>query len=435
MSRPPQRYWGTLRSSACQFLMSIVKGLLCGVPLLAANSGALAYKNMANARVVAMPEMRRPDYLQPATDPAFGTPFVRVTDPGRQMPGGMFCNPSYCRHRYSSAQAWNADQTLLLIAHGCAGLCFLDGQTYQPLFRRRAAGACEWHPNDPELMICVSETEIYAWKVRNDSRTTIYAPTDYRSLRFGPSKGNLSNDGRKLVVRAANGAGRPVAFAYDVAAGTKHSDVELARLDGDNSYCSIAPSGRYVFCFQVMPDKTNTAYIFDLEGRQLQHWAENHRPGHGDMTIDSDGSDVYVGVSKAAADKYHVIKRRLKDGAITDLVPRGQAQHASIRNINRPGWVFLTYGGTYAKAAAHRGWAPFYQEVVALRIDGSGEIRRIVHTRSVKQDYRSEAQASPSPDGSQVIWSSNWGQNGGPVAAYVARPRWSETISEQLSRK
>jgi len=35
------------------------------------------------------------------------------------------------------------------------------------------------------------------------------------------------------------------------------------------------------------------------------------------------------------------------------------------------------------------------------------------------------AGAGPSPDGSQVIWSSNWGQAGGPVADYVARVSWA----------
>jgi hypothetical protein len=72
------------------------------------------------------------------------------------------------------------------------------------------------------------------------------------------------------------------------------------------------------------------------------------------------------------------------------------------------------------------GSAPFYQEIVALRTDGSGEIRRIAHTRSSKHDYRSEAHASPSPDGSQVIWASNWGQARGPIAAYVARLSWPD---------
>ncbi len=77
------------------------------------------------------------------------------------------------------------------------------------------------------------------------------------------------------------------------------------------------------------------------------------------------------------------------------------------------------------------GEAPFYQEVVAPRIDGSGEIRRIVQTRSAKYDYWSEAHASPSPDGSQVIWSSNWHQVGGPVADYVARVSWPGTAARK----
>jgi hypothetical protein len=151
------------------------------------------------------------------------------------------------------------------------------------------------------------------------------------------------------------------------------------------------------------------------------------------MTIDADGSDVYVGISKADPDRYHIIKRRLEDGVVTDLAPYGEGQHASIRNINRPDWVFLTYSGTYSEIAAHPHWAPFYQEVIALRIDGSGEIRRVVQTRDAKHDYWSEAHASPSPDGSQVIWSSNWGQAGGPVADYVAHLSWPGPASKKAS--
>jgi len=69
---------------------------------------------------------------------------------------------------------------------------------------------------------------------------------------------------------------------------------------------------------------------------------------------------------------------------------------------------------------------PFYQEIIALRIDGSGELRRVIQTRNVKYDYWSETHASLSLDGSQIIWSSNWGQPGGPVADFVARLSWPE---------
>ncbi len=393
---------------------------------------SLASDDLYNAPLVATPPIPRPGYLQPTRDPTFGTPFVRITDPGRELLPGIVCKPQYCRHRYSSTQAWNADQSLLVIHKGCPGLCFLDGRTYKPLFQRYPSGTCEWHPSNPEEMICVSSSEIYRWRVRSGERETIYDPPGYSQLQFGPGKNNLSWSGDRLVIRALSPSGRLVAFPYDIRTGTKYPDIQLDRLNGKNHYCTISPSGRYTFCYQEMPDKTDIAYIFTVDGKLVQHWPEHHRPGHGDMMIDEDGSDVYVGISKSEPDKYQLIKRRLSDGAVTVLTPRGPAQHASVRSIRRPGWVFVTFGGSYERAARRRG-LPLYGEIVAIRTDGSGEIRRIVHHHSAKHNYLSEAHGSPSPDGSQVIWASNWDEPGGPVAAYVAQLSWPDI--SQTSRR
>jgi len=367
--------------------------------------------------------MPRPEYLEPVHDPAFGTVLTRVTEPGQQIVEGVSCRPDYCRHRYSSAQAWNADQSLLLIAGGCSGMCFLHGQTYQPLFHRASSHQCEWHPVDPERMICMHDQEIYIWFPRSNTTKRVFAPQGYSNFQFGPAKGNLSQDGNRLAVRARDATGALVVFAYDLSTNEKYPDIALAELPGESTYCSISPTGRYIFCNQRMNDETNQAYIYSVDGTRVQSWEENHRPGHGDMTIDVDGQDVYVGTSKAGPDRNHIIKRRLSDGFITVLAPAGDSQHISTRNINRPGWAFVTYG-TDSRNTSKPGWVPYHQEIVALRIDGSGEVRRIVHTRSAKHDYHSQAQASPSPDGSQIIWSSNWGEAGGPVASYVARLTW-----------
>ncbi|MBV9431731.1 MAG: hypothetical protein JO137_07910 [Hyphomicrobiales bacterium] len=415
----PRRRFGISKAYVLCFALALLA-------IVGASGTILADEKLSSAHVLATPPMAKPGYLAPATDPVTGTPFTRVTDPGQEMAPGLVCEQAYCTHRYASSQAWNADQSLLLIANGCAGLCFLDGHDYTPLFHRTIPNECEWHPTDPKKMICVGGNEIYLWAPLTESKTQAFVSSEYKDLQFGPYKGNPSDDGDRLVVRARNGQGRHVAFAYDISTKAKHPDIDLSRLVGENGYCGISPSGRYVFCWQVTADDTNQAYVFTVDGVELQHWSENHRPGHGDMVVDADGEDVYVGISKDDPDKYHVIKRRLKDGVVTDLAPFGEGQHASVRNIKRPGWVFLTYTGDKAELDSNPRWAPFYQEVVALRIDGSGEIRRVVQTRDVKNDYWSEAHASPSPDGSQVIWSSNWGKAGAPVADYVARLTWPE---------
>jgi hypothetical protein len=373
--------------------------------------------------------MDLPGYLAPATEASLGTTFVRVTTPDNPMGNGLACKRSYCTHRYSSAQAWNADQSLLLIVNGCNGLCFLDGRTYAPLFRRQRGGECEWHPQDPELMICVAGRRISRWAPRSNAEDVILDAEAYSELQFGPYKGNPSWDGNRIVVRAISQQGTLVAFALDLLDRRKFPDIELARIPGKNNYCGISPLGKYIFCQQSLIDFTDQAFVFSVEGDLLQSWTEHHRPGHGDMTVDVDGHEVYVGISKSVPDKYQVIKRRLQDGQVTALAPYGEAQHASMRAIRRPGWVFLSYAGAALAPVGGKKVAPFAQEVIALKIDGSGEFRRIAHTRNAPYDYWSETHGSPSPDGSQIIWSSNWGQRGGPVFDFVSRIDWADRDS------
>ena len=429
------RVWGGCPAIASRWgalLSRLVLTLCCAFASGSVSQGA---DHLAAAQLLTTPAMTAPGYLEMARDPVFGTIFTRVTDPGREILPGILCGPEACTHRYSSAQAWNADQTLLVITNGCHGLCFLDGQSYAPLFHRPVLDECEWSPVEPELMICVAPTAIYAWRPRSDERMPLATPEGYARLEFGPYKGNLSRDGTRLVLRGLDPRGKSVAFAYDLPTRLKHRDIPLSELVGTNGYCGISPTGKFIFCMQGMPRDRNAAYVFTLEGMEVQHWTENHRPGHGDMTVDADGSDVYVGISKSAPDKYHVVKRRLEDGAVTDLAPYGEAQHASLRNSSLPGWVFVTYTGSYPELAEHPRWTKFYQEIIALRTDGSGEIRRIVQTRDAKYDYWSEAHASASPDGMQVIWSSNWGVPGGPVADYVARVAWPMNPSARRCRR
>jgi len=364
-----------------------------------------------------------PGYLRETTDPWSGMILVRITEPGILGLAGV-CGKKYCTHRYSSAQAWNADQSLLLIVNGCGGMCFLDGRTYVPLFHRNRSTECEWHPRDPELMICVGGRQISTWAPRTDHEDIVFTSAAYSKLQFGPNKGNPSRDGNRIAVRATRNDGKAVVFGYDLKERQKFPDIDLGQLPGTTGSCSISPLGINIVCSQALSDDHEPTFVFSIDGVLRQKWMEHHRPGHGDMTVDADGSEISVGISKSDPDKYQVIKRRLADGKVTLLMKYGEAMHASLRSLDRPGWVFLSYGGTPDEISQHPDWAPYAQQVIALRMDGSGEVRRIVDTQNVHFDYWSETHASPSPDGSQVVWSSNWGVPGGPVYDFVTRVEW-----------
>jgi len=410
--------------------MTFLRRPMLALPLIAAAAfldlqAAAGQDNSTSRSFVASPAMELPDYLRPTIDPVFGETFTRITKPG-PLGNGVACVKDYCSHRYSSAQAWNADQSLLVITNGCNGMCFLDGHTFAPLLKRDRSGECEWHPKNADLMICVQGQRISTWAPRTNREDVLFDSKDYRDLHFGPGKGNPSWDGSRIAVRAIRADGAEVVFAYDLNQKRKFVDIALGQLAGDNDNCSISPLGQNIICIQELANGTEQAFIFSVDGAPGQQWTQHHRPGHGDMTVDADGSEIYVGISKSDPDKYQVIKRRLSDGKVTALMKYGEASHASLRALAKPGWVFLSYGGNPDEVSARPEMAPYAREVIALRLDGSGEVRRIAQTRSIDFDYRSETHASPSPDGTQVIWSSNWGVPGGPVYDFVTRVDWSQ---------
>ena len=62
--------------------------------------------------------------------------------------------------------------------------------------------------------------------------------------------------------------------------------------------------------------------------------------------------------------------------------------------------------------------APYQNEIVAVKLDGS-RVERICNTRSIDFTYVAESHGSPSPDGTKVIFASDWDKGTFPVQAYV----------------
>lgn len=93
------------------------------------------------------------------------------------------------------------------------------------------------------------------------------------------------------------------------------------------------------------------------------------------------------------------------------------AKGTYLRNLERPGWAYVTY------QYSGPDWPPFWNEVVAVKLDGSQTVERIAHLHATRTDYLTEAHAVPSPDGKRVLWSAAWDGDatGRPISAYVAR--------------
>jgi hypothetical protein len=354
--------------------------------------------------------LAKPGYLKSAVDPAFGTRITRITgDPGTTVPvvGGTWGDRE--RHHYSKDQAWNADMSLLYLEERAGNRLFLDGHTYQVLFAHaeESIDAARWHPRDPNTMLYVGDHDIRTLDVRTGTRTTVATFSGYSGFTIGQAEGNLSDDGSKISLMGTSPAGKNVAFVYDLVAKQKFPDIVLGASDDS---ATVSPKGNYV----VVGHEDSTTTIFDLQGRLVARWTEVGLPDHYDLTVDADGAEVAVGSGRTELYAGQIVKRRLADGVTTLLSRGGYGSHTTTRNLARPGWAYASFFESNENP-------PYSKEIAAIKLDGSGTVQRLGHHRSTEDthDYYAEAQPSPSPDGSKVIFASDWGDPSGPIQAYV----------------
>jgi len=402
--------------------------------------------------VLTIPSIGRPLLRLPMSDPAFGTVITRITgDTGTPLYSVAGTWGADARHAYSKQQPWNADGTLLVVQNrgsGTPSKVFLDGTTYLPRFGPCAGDPLydyRWHPAraHANTMINVNSagTELMWYDVVTCTKTRSWPLPITASYGIGSGEGNPSNDGRFVCIANASQmvvvdmdpappyAPWPARRVGPVCA-LLPCGVNPSNPSGDCRIgnISISPSGRYVDVkFSASSDTTQDLHrIYEVDPATLalhphpmdvsalRCGSFNARADgwtfplkHADMALDPfDGNeDVLIGGRSCPGSSIgHVVKVRLKDGKVTALTsPSNEPsfQHASARNLDRPGWVYVGFYRAVGKK--------FSDEIVAVKLDGSGSVERYAHKRSTESGcYRCESHPVPSRDGRRILFASNW---------------------------
>jgi hypothetical protein len=351
----------------------------------------------------------KPERGKPFADAAYKTCVVRVTD---HAADGV---PGFARNDYSRRQAFNADDTRLVVAAEDGTWHIYDVAARRHIGRLPdVSGDAEpqWHPTKPNVLyyfpafgvgMQIRELDVVTGKSRvvADLATRIRAIWPRANSAWTKSEGSPSSDARYwgLMVDDADWNGLGL-VTYDLAADEIIATYDFARNGKTRpDHVSMSPSGQWMV---VSWNEGTYAFSRDLTNpRQLHHKSE-----HSDIAIGADGEDTYVSIDY---DKRGgpVFMTNLKTGKRTDLFllhleGSATAIHFSGKAYKKPGWVLVS---TYADTGR---WQWMHRKVFAAELKELPSIVHLAHTHAEHKDYFTEPHASVNRDFTRVVFGSNW---------------------------
>ena len=398
--------------------------------------------------VFTIPQVPKPSYNQPITDPTFHTRVTRIAgDAGTSFTlsnGTSGTWGSDVRQHYNDDQAWNADGSLLLLQNSSSpSQVILDGESYQPRY-----GKCSnysnyddrWHPsiNHKYERINVKGSKLSWFDVVNciETRSWTLPFSAQNDLSQNPdSVGRfiaLYDSSRIFVVdmdpqaplSSYASGNRRIGPVYDFSScGLSDCSVDFAEISPSGKYIILAYNGDHNRLFDVNPDTLAiTPHAYSSSSANCP--VTGHDPvngymfdlGHPGVAYNpfDNNEEVIIGQRRSwcpssvnGINLGSVVMVRLKDNQVTSLTDPGNeasSYHISTVNNQRPGWVYVSYYPGSGKR--------FSDEIIAIKLDGSKQVQRFVHTHTNTSGcYRCEAHPVPSRDGRRILFASAWNAN------------------------
>lgn len=376
------------------------------------------------------PPLPEPPARRPFRDPVFQTCLVRLTDRTADLAAGD--KSRGLKNEYSRVQAFNADESLILIRGLAATWYLYDGRTLQRVRRLRFEGTVDprWDASDPAILYFIDGARLHSYDVRNDRQKLLRDfANDVRGQKLAAvwtrSEGSPSRDGRYWGLMAEDERWIPVAFlVYDRVADRVLSVRDMRGVPGieeDVDHVGMSPLGTYFVaafdraCERGRPGSDARPCGLMIYDRTLGNGRSLRRIiGHYDLALDAAGREVVV---YQDIDTDEIAMLDLASGQVTPLqridFSHGEiGLHFSGQGTGRPGWVLVS---THDGSMASRTWMD--DQVFALELKAGGRVVRLAHTRSLvnakmEHDYWAEPHATANRDFTRILFTTNWGRSG-----------------------
>jgi len=401
---------------------------------------------VTHTKSVAIPLVARPPFKRYFKDPAFGTRTIRITDAAF----GEVKKPAY-----STMQAWNADESLLILYHtggNNSGHYLYDGHTYEVIRELPVVPAdleeIFWSHSDPDIFYYTSKLgrelgKFYKYNVASQKRTLI---KDFSNICNGslPVAGNgvhqqsLDDDLFGFRCRdyskGRSGEKKYLMFTYRIST----DETIVAELGKGTQWHNWnapvpAPSGKFLW-------QQGRTLALDLQTVLIEH-DMGKASEHSNVGLTHDGQDAIFQVvfdpspKGCDGDKHdgvgHLTVFNLETGSCRSVVGESKgypyttsSTHISARATKRPGWVAVSSIGYKSQkeiVKSGKKVPPLLSEIYLVNTDPDNEVVcRLAHHRSAGKGadnggyrgYFGEPHVTISPSGTRLMYGSDWYDSG-----------------------
>jgi hypothetical protein len=365
-----------------------------------------------------MQVINKPDYLETIIDPSFGTTIRRISNAGS---GGVIVP------MYSTVQAWNADESLMILYNQSNGTHdLINGMTYEFIETLNGIQPADleqlfWDFNDPDTFYFLEANshDFIKYSVENQTKETLVNLEALSGCENGISMGNdiqmMSWNSDVFSFRCGNETGYSYRFSTEELTTFSISEINFAAP-------GVAPSGERYYHESSVYNSLGES-IVDLNISSVEHSCLGRL---------SNGNDAYFAIAFAEGPD---------GGCIGDIIAHDLESGVCFPLISQEQGYNYPQSGTHISALAHKntegGWlaasmmgydldgqALLDQELVIAKADQNGvQVCRIGHHRSDESqfDYWGEPHAVISPTGTRVLFGSDWSgsEDGQSVDSYV----------------
>ncbi|MBX2881011.1 MAG: hypothetical protein KTR32_13800 [Granulosicoccus sp.] len=394
---------------------------------------------------VEVPAVNKPPFMKYYREPAFGTRVIRITNSKK----GEVHKPAY-----STMQAWNADESYLLLYRGGndSGHVLLDGRSYKTIRELDIVPSdieeVLWSHTDPDVFYYVSKYSrnygsFKKYSVKADRSTVIRSFHDLCGKKGLPTNGNdpmmQSMDDDLFGFRCQLSDDSYQMFTYRPSTDEVISQ-GLSESAGWEPWTAPipGPSGKQLWLQGSVLDP-------DLKTVKLKHDMAKFSE-HGSIGLTHDGQDAVFQVvfdpspNGCNEDLWqgvgHLVVHSMETGECRSVVSEAKGYpyttsgtHVSALAHKRPGWVAMSSVGygSFEFFTSKRKAPALFSEIYLVNTDPDNEVVcRLAHHRSYSKDakrasyrpYLGEPHATISPSGTRILFGSDW-YDSGAVDAYV----------------